>query len=37
MKNLNMFIVDETAWEFQAKQEQEFELSSTLIFVWPGL
>ena len=32
--------VDESAWgpcKFQAKQEWEFQLSSTLIFVWPGL
>lgn len=29
--------VDERAWGFQVKQEQEFELFSTLILIWPGL
>ena len=31
MENLSPFKVDESTWEFQAKREQEFELSSALI------
>ena len=29
--------VDKSAREFQAEREREFELSSTLILVWPGI
>ncbi len=29
--------VNKSAWEFYAKREREFELSSTIILVWPGL
>ena len=36
-EKLSRFKFDESACEFQAKREQEFELSSTLILVWPSL
>ncbi len=37
MKNLSTFKVGESALEFHAKREWEFELSSTFILVWPGI